>query len=100
LLLVWLEESICDECNDLLPWHLLQVTRDFLAQGHPLSALTHQILNLFQVVPRSVVLVLLDHLDGGAAVSGSDVLDEVGAVADRLSFKSVDEWAETLVKPI
>ena len=100
LLLIWLEEGICDKCNDLLPWHLLKVIRDFLAQGHALFALTHQVLDFFQVVSGSIVLVFLDHLDRGAAVSGSDVLDEVSAVANRLSFKSVDEWAEALVKSI
>lgn len=100
LLLIWLEEGIRDKCNDLLPGHLLKVIGDFLTQGHALSALTHQILDFLQVVSSSIVLVFLDHLDRGAAVSGSDVLDEVGAVTNRLSFKSVDEWAEALVKSI
>ena len=76
------------------------MVRDLLAQGHSLLSSAHELLDLLQVVFGAVVLVLLDDLNVGTAVVLPDMLDEVGAITDRLSLQRVNEGTVTLVEAV
>ena len=60
----------------------------------------HHVLNLLEVVSCPVVLVLLDHLDGGTAVARPHMLDKVSTVTDGLTLQSEDEGARSLVETV
>ena len=100
LLLTGLEEAIANMRYNVLLFNLVEVRSDFHAKSRSMLAHTHQLLNLLQVVPRPIVLVLLQHLYVGSAVALSHVFDEVRTIANLLALQSVDEGAVPLIETI
>ena len=100
ILFVWLVEAVTNDGDNILLLDLFEVLLDFLTQSVALLLFAHHVLNLLEVVSCPVVLVLLDHLDGGSAVARPHVLNEVSAVADGLTLQSEDKGARSLVETI
>ena len=100
LLLTGGKEAIANVRYDVLLLDLVEVRSDFHAKSRSMLAHTHQLLNLLQVVPRPIVLVLLQHLHVGSAVALSHVFDEVRTIANLLALQSVDEGAVPLIETI
>lgn len=63
-------------------------------------ALAHEFLDLGEVVFLANVLVLFENLHTCAAVSCSNVLNELGSISDQLAFERVHKWARTAVEAI
>lgn len=85
---------------DILLLNLLQVTRDCHSKGHTFLAHAHQLLDLLEVLLRTVVLMLLKHLYVGTAIALSDMLNEICTITDLLSFKSIHEGTVPFVEAI
>ena len=100
LLLYWLVKAVTDNGDDAVLFYLFKMLLNFLSQGQPLLASAHHLLDLFQVVSRPIVLMLLYHLNAGAAVPRPHMLNEVRTVADRLTFEGENEGARALVESI
>ena len=73
---------------------------DFHAEGRSVLAHAHLLLNRLNVVLRSIVLLLFQHLHVRSAIPLPHMLDEVGPIADLLALQSVDKWAVPLVEAI
>ena len=86
--------------NHIFLLHLIKLLIDLLGEGKAVLPPAHELLDLLEVVSGSRVLLLLGHVDCGAAVAQPHVLHEVGTVADRLTFQREDEGAGASVEAV
>lgn len=100
LLLDGLKETLSEMTDDVLLFDLIQVLGDLLCESESLFALSHEFLNLSQIVLGSTVLVFFDHLNAGPAVPMADVFDKVSTVANMLALKRVNEGARSVIEAI
>ena len=100
LLLTGLKEAISDMRHYILFANLCEVGVDFHAESRTVLAHAHLLLDRLNVVLRSIVLLLFQHLHVRAAIPLPHMLDEVGAIADLLALQSVDKWTVPLVEAI
>ena len=93
-------EAISDMRHYIPFANLFEVGIDYHAESGTMLAHAHLLLNSLNVVLRSVVLLLLQHLYVSTAVALPHMLNEIRAITDLLALKSVDEWAVPLVEAI
>ena len=100
LLLTGLKEAISDMRHYILFANFCEVSVDFHAKSRTVLTHAHLLLDRLNVVPRSIVLLLFQHLHVRAAIPLPHMLDEVGTIADLLALQSVDKWTVPLVEAI
>ena len=95
-----LEEAVADLTDDISVDDSFEVVRDFLTQSHALLPTAHQVLNLFQVVGSSLVLMFFQHLHTCSAIVLPDMLNEVSTISNRFTFEREDKWTVSLIESI
>ena len=99
-LLTWLEKAVTDVRHNVLFLDLFKMRGNFHTESGSMLSHTHELLYLLEVVLGSIVLMLFQHLDVGAAVALSHMLNKVRAIADLLAFQSVNEWTVPFIETI
>lgn len=100
ILFNFFEEAVADVRDHILLLDLIKLLIDLLGESKAVLSPAHELLDLLEVVSGSGVLLLLGHVDSGAAVAQPHVLHEVGAVANRLTFQREDEGARASVEAV
>ena len=94
------EEALANVIDQVLLFDLLKVAVDLLFEREAMLALAHELRNLLLVIILAKLLVLLQDLNASAAVTIAHMFNELGAIADKLTFDSVNEGAGPLIEAV